>query len=100
MKTRLWHCVPHCAYTTVVLKTLAQIMKPAVAAGQLRMQLCVAKATRADSAYQDAEAIYCEDWTFSAGPLHIDILQAPPTDLPFTLYTFHLGKDFHSPGLL
>ena len=84
----------------MVLKTLAQIMKPAVAAGQLRMQLCVAKATRADSAYQDAEAIYCEDWTFSAGPLHIDILQAPPTDLPFALYTFHLGKDFHSPGLL
>ena len=30
----------------------------------------------------------------------IDILQAPATDLPFTLYTFHLGKDFHSPGLL
>ena len=75
-------------------------MKPTVTASQLWMQLCVAKVIRADLAYQDAQAIYCADRTFSAGPLHVDILRAPATDLPFTLYALHLSKGFHSHGLL
>lgn len=63
------------------------------------MQLFDAKITRADLTYQDTQAIYCADWLFSDGSIHVDILQASAPYCLFMLYTALLSKGIHSHGL-